>query len=317
MLMRGAHFEPLSRPVATWTNLTSFVAPAWEGDQVPGLPAPDALRASLVVRLRAAGCVFAEEEADVLLADFDGDIAALAALAARRAAGEPLEYILGWAAFCGLRISVSPGVFVPRRRTEALVREAVGALADSTDAAPVVVDLCCGSGAIAVAILAVAPTADVYAAELDPAAVECARANVEPAGGRVLAGDLFDALPAALRGRVAMVVANAPYVPTDEVRFMPSEARDHEHRIALDGGADGTDLHRRIAADAPGWLAPGGHLLIETGRAQAATTARFMTVVGLTARVIEDDDYDATVAIGTAVGGTAVSGAAPWHGPRR
>jgi release factor glutamine methyltransferase len=144
------------------------------------------------------------------------------------------------------------------------------------------------------------PSADVYATDVDPAAVECARGNVEPAGGWVFEGDLFDALPAELRGRVSVVAANAPYVPTDAIGLMPPEARDHEHRIALDGGPDGTDLHRRIAAEARDWLAPGGHLLIESGRAQAPATARHMAEAGFDVTVVEDDEYDATIVIGRA-----------------
>jgi release factor glutamine methyltransferase len=268
---------------------------------------------TVVARLRAAGCVFAEDETRLLLAAVDGDAAELEEMIARRVAGEPLEYILGWAEFCGMRISVAPGVFVPRRRTEVLVREAARLLAPVAKAGPVAVDLCCGSGAIAVAIHAAVsspavpspavPSVEVYATDVDPAAVECARGNVETAGGRVLQGDLFDALPPELRGRVSVIVANAPYVPTDAIRFMPPEARDHEHRIALDGGSDGTDLHRRIAAEAPAWLARGGHLLIESGKAQAPTTARHMAEAGLAVHIVEDGEYDATVVIGDAIAG--------------
>ncbi len=258
----------------------------------------------VVARLRAAGCVFAEDEAR-LIAEAAPTHEGRESLVRRRVAGEPLEYILGWAEFCGMRVAVAPGVFVPRRRTEVLVREAVKLLAPIADAGPVVVDLCCGSGAIAGAIQAAVsspavPSAEVYATDVDPAAVECARGNVEPTGGRVFQGDLFDALPAELRGRVSLVVANAPYVPTQAIAFMPPEARDHEHRIALDGGSDGTDLHRRIAAEAPAWLARGGHLLIESSRAQGPTTASYMAEAGLAVRIVEDDEYDATVVIGDA-----------------
>jgi release factor glutamine methyltransferase len=252
-----------------------------------------------VARLRAAGCVFAEDEAR-LIAEAATTHKERERLVRRRTAGEPLEYILGWAEFCGMRVAVAPGVFVPRRRTGALVRETVRLFAPVADAAPVVVDLCCGSGAIAVAIHARIPYAEVYATDVDPDAVDCARRNIEPAGGRVFLGDLFDPLPAELRGRVSVVVANAPYVPTEAIAFMPTEARDHERRIALDGGSDGTDLHRRIAAEAPTWLARGGHLLLESSRAQAPTTARHMAEAGLGVRIVEDDEYETTVVIGAA-----------------
>ena len=85
-------------------------------------------------------------------------------------------------------------------------------------------------------------------------------------------GDLYDALPADLRGRIDVVAVNAPYVPTDAIATMPPEARDHEPRVALDGGADGLDLHRRVLAEAGPWLAPGGAVVIETSRSQAAGT---------------------------------------------
>lgn len=273
---------------------------------MPGLPPPDALRGPLVAQLRAAGCVFAEDEAELLLSDYDGDITSLVAQVARRVAGEPLEYILGWAEFCGMRVAVTPGVFVPRRRTEVLVREAARLLAATGAEGRIALDLCCGSGAIAAAILAWMPSAEVYATDVDPAAVECARVNVELAGGHVFAGDLFDALPRKLEGRVSVVAANAPYVPTEAIAMMPPEARDYEHRIALDGGADGTDLHRRIAAEARAWLAPGGHLLIEAGRDQAVATASYMAKAGFNVRVVEDDEYDATVVIGEVVIGDAL-----------
>ena len=264
-------------------------------------------RGTVVARLREAGCVFAEDEAWLIVAEA-ATPAALEAMVARRVAGEPLEYILGWAEFCGMRIAVTPGVFVPRHRSEALVGVAARLLgagaeddavtAGSIVADPIVVDLCCGSGAIAAAILRRVPSTNVYACDIDPVAVECARTNVEPLGGRVFAGDLFGELPRNLLGSAAVIVANAPYVPTSAIATMPPEARDHEHRIALDGGLDGTDVHRRIAAEAPAWLAPGGHLLIEAGRAQAATTARHMTSAGLAVTVVEDDGLDATVVVG-------------------
>jgi release factor glutamine methyltransferase len=231
----------------------------------------------IVAALRAAGCVFAEEEAALLEAGAreGGD---LPLMLARRVAGEPLEQVLGWAEFCGLRIKVVPGVFVPRRRTEALVELAVLA-AGKADRRPVVVDLCCGTGAIGVAVASVLPAVELHATDMDPDAVACARLNI--VHGHVHEGDLYDALPDHLRGRVDVIVVNAPYVPTEEIAMMPPEARDHEHRIALDGGADGLDVHRRVAAGAPEWLGPGGTLLIETSREQAELTAAACADAGL------------------------------------
>jgi release factor glutamine methyltransferase len=251
-------------------------------------------REDLVRRLRAAGVVFAEEEAALLAEAADG--AALDALVDRRAAGEPLEPLLGWAAFDGLRVPVDPGVFVPRRRTELLAREAAGRAAPGD----LVLDLCCGTGAVGLAVATRVPGVVVHAADVEPAAVANARRTLAPVGGTVWSGDLLAALPGDLRGRFAVVAVNAPYVPTERIADMPREAREFEPRVALDGGADGLDLHRRIAADVPGWLSPGGAVLIETGRTQAAWTALLLEGAGLAAAVVADDEVDGTVAIGTA-----------------
>jgi len=251
---------------------------------------------AVVDRLRAAGCVFAEDEAALLLDAADGPDD-LERLLARRVAGEPLEHVLGWAGFRGLRVVVGPAVFVPRWRTAFLVDLALGMLAERDH--PLVVDLCCGTGAIAAALLAEAPGVEVHASDLDPRAVASARLNVEPRGGRVHEGDLYDALPGDLRGRVDLLAVNAPYVPTDAIATMPPEARDHEARIALDGGGDGLEVHRRVAAGACDWLAPGGHLLIETGLAQAPVACDLFGRHGLRARVARSEDHDATVVIGT------------------
>lgn len=159
-----------------------------------------------------------------------------------------------------------------------------------------VVDLCCGTGALATAILARVPEIEVYAADLDPAALACARRNLSPE--RVLAGDLFAALPGHLRRRIDVLVVNAPYVPTDAIGQMPPEARDHEHRVALDGGPDGLEVQRRILAATQEWLAPDGLLVVETGADQAPTTAELVRAAGLVAAVVTDRD----------VAGTAVTG---------
>jgi release factor glutamine methyltransferase len=243
----------------------------------------------LVAALRSAGCVFAEEEARLIL-DEASSPAEVMAWAARRMAGEPLEQIVGWAQFAGLRVAVEPGVFVPRRRSELVVEIACRERAD------VVVDLCCGSAAIGSALAALWPAAAVHAADSDPAAVACARRNL-PAE-RVHEGDLYDALPGELRGSVDLLVANAPYVPTAAIATMPREARDHEHRVALDGGADGLDVQRRVAAGAADWLRPGGRLVIETGRDQAEHTAALMTRAGFSTSVETDDEIGGTAVLG-------------------
>ena len=221
----------------------------------------------------------------------------LEAMVERRVAGEPLEVIVGWASFCGLRIIVEPGVFVPRRRTELLVEEA-GALATP---GMVVVDMCCGSGAVAAALLDRLPGLEVWAADIEPAAVRCARANIG-SRGHVFEGDLFDPLPDSLRGRVDVVVANAPYVPTDAIALMPPEARIHEPEVALDGGTDGLDLQRRVAAAAPAWLRPRGRLLIETSERQAPATVIAFEEAGFAASILRSEELDGTVVVGTLLG---------------
>ena len=178
-------------------------------------------------------------------------------------------------------------------------------------------DLCCGSGALGVALAAALGGADLHAADVDPAAVACARRNVVPAGGQVHAGDLFAALPAGLRGRVDILVVNVPYVPTGEIALLPAEAREHEPRVALDGGRDGLDVLRRVAGEAAAWLAPGGRLLTETSERQAAAAAQIVAGGGLAAQVVSDEDWGATVVIGRrrepgAVGGTSSAARAAW-----
>src|SRR5487761_387904 len=277
----------------------------------------------VVDRLRAAGCVFAEEEAAVLAATAASP-AELDAMVARRAAGEPLEQVVGWAEFAGLRVLVDPGVFVPRRRSEFLVDVAVLLAGRQDGTVPrVIVDLCCGTGALGLAVAvelarvveavravemverdtdgveAANIGVELHAADLDPAAVACARRNVAPVGGHVYAGDLFAALPGSLRGRIGVLICNAPYVPTTEIAFMPTEARDHEALMALDGGADGLAVLGRAAAGAPSWLAPGGVLLVETSERQAPAMAAAVAAAGLVAQVHEDDESGATVVTGT------------------
>jgi release factor glutamine methyltransferase len=244
---------------------------------------------AVVDRLRAAGCVFAEDEA-ALLVDAAQDSAELAELVERRVSGLPLEHVLGWAEFRGLRIAVDPGVFVPRRRTEYLVEQAATLIRPGG----VIVDLCCGSGAVGAALLDAVGDVELHAADIDPIAVRCARRNV----ANVYEGDLYAPLPLALRGKVDVLVANAPYVPTDAVALMPPEARDYEPRVALDGGADGLDIIRRVAADARTWLTPTGHLLFEAADRQVPAAIELVTRHGLAPRVVHSEDLAATVVIG-------------------
>ncbi len=254
----------------------------------------------MVTRLRAAGCVFAEDEAALLIAAARTPVD-LDRLVERRCGGEPLEYILGWVEFCGRRILLDPGVFVPRRRTEFLAEAAIRAVQlvrmNSAERGPVIaVELCCGAGAVGAALLAAGGDVDLCAADIDPGAVRCARRNLP--GTPVLTGDLFEALPQALRRRIDVVVANVPCVPTAEIDRMPPEARDHEPRRTLDGGVDGLAVARRLAAEVRRWLAPGGSVLIETSDRQAPAAAAIFTAAGLAATVLEDPERGAVVVTG-------------------
>ena len=243
----------------------------------------------IIDRLRAAGCVFAEDEARLLTAHADRSDE-LDALVSRRVAGEPLEQILGWAEFCGLRIAVDPGVFVPRRRTELLARQAVDRARDGA----VVVDLCCGSGAVGAVVMATRERIELHATDIDPAAARNARRNL-PDAATVYVGDLDKPLPRRLRGHVDVLVANTPYVPSGEITLMPPEARLHEPRGALDGGADGLDIARRVVAAAPRWLAPGGSVLVETSERQASALTEAVAASRLVPRIVRSEEVDATV----------------------
>ena len=247
----------------------------------------------LAARLRAAGCVFAEEEAALLVAAAESPDE-LERLATARVQGEPLEQLLGWAEFCGLRITVAPGVFVPRQRTALLVSEAARLVRPGD----VVVDLCCGSGAIGAALLTAVPGIVLHAADSEEAAVRCARHNLP--GAQVHRGDLFAALPVELSGRVAVVACNAPYVPSEAIALMPPEAREHEPRVTLDGGADGLAVLRRVVAGAPGWLRARGSLVFETGAGQVSAAEAMLVSAGMEVRVARDPDAGATVLVGTA-----------------
>jgi len=248
----------------------------------------------IVLRLRAAGCVFAEEEARLLAADARSP-EQLEAMVSRRASGEPLEVVLGWAEFCGLRIALDAGVFVPRRRTEFLAQRA---LAHARPGA-VVVELCCGAGAISAVLLAGVAGLQVHAADIDPAAVRCARRNLTGPEVTVYEGDLFAPLPDRLPGHVDLIVANAPYVPAAELDLLPREARQYEPQSALEGGEDGLQILRRVMAGAPRWLAPGGHVLVEASERQVASLERSIAGYGLNPQTFTAPELEATVVAAT------------------
>jgi release factor glutamine methyltransferase len=251
--------------------------------------------------LAAAGCVSARAEADWLLEEAV-DEESLRAMVARRVAGEPLQYVIGWAPFGPLRLVVGPGVFVPRPETEGLADRAATRLRSRPEppegsgeprrgarVRPIAVDVCTGSGAIACFLAAEVPGARVLATELDPGALAWARRNADRYGVELLAGDLDEPLPAALAGRVDVLCANVPYVPSGAIATLPTDVRDHEPRLALDGGPDGLDVLRRLVARAGHWLAPGGGLLCEIGEDQAETGVALLTAAGLVEVAVHPD----------------------------
>ena len=225
---------------------------------VAGMPAPPL--EVVMARLAAAGCVAADEEAVELLAATGGDGPALEAALRRRVAGEPLAWITGTVRFCGHDVRVDPGVYVPRPQTEELAGRAADLLR-SLGAGARAVDLCTGAGAVAIHCMAAVPAVLVVGVDCDPRAARCARRN----GVRTVVGDLG----ASLAARCADVVtAVSPYVPTAALAYLPADVQRHEPRTALDGGADGLDVVRRVVADAARLLRPGGWLLAELGADQ-------------------------------------------------
>ncbi|HEX2425987.1 MAG TPA: HemK/PrmC family methyltransferase [Actinomycetota bacterium] len=204
-------------------------------------------------------------------------------MVARRARGEPLAWVVGSTQFCGMRIAIEPGVFVPRPQSEALALRAVELL----PADGVAVDLCTGCGAIAAVLRARRPEATILGTELDPAAVSCARRN----GVDARAGDLDEPLPAELRSRVDVVTAVVPYVPTEELQLLPSDVRAFEPRVALDGGAGGLTVLGRAAEAAVVWLRRGGWAIFELGGDQAPRMREVFARLGFDdVRVYRDED---------------------------
>ena len=203
-------------------------------------------------------------------------------MVARRLTGEPLAWIVGRVLFCDSELRVHPGVYVPRRHTEALARRAAAHL----PAGGVAVDVCTGCGAVATALSRRRPGARVLATDIDPVAVDCARAN----GVDAACGDLFAPLPAALASRVDVVTAVVPYVPTAEMPFLQRDTFTFESPLAYDGGADGTAVQRRVIAGAPRLLRRGGHLLLEVGGGQAALLRDDLSAAGFSATTVFVDE---------------------------
>ncbi|WP_205698029.1 methyltransferase [Conexibacter sp. SYSU D00693] len=241
--------------------------------------------AGLTALLASEGFVAADEEAAELLACAAGAQERLEDLVARRRTGEPLAWITGGVVFCGVEVRIDPGVYVPRWQTEHLAERAAQLLPEDG----VAIDVCTGSGAIAKVLQDRRPRARVLATELHEAAVACAREN----GVEVVAGELLEPLPADLRGAVDVVVAVVPYVPTPDLPLLQRDTFAFETPLAYDGGADGTDLLRRVVVAAPRFLRRGGALLLELGAGQPALLAGDLARAGFAeVRVLRDEDGD-------------------------
>lgn len=215
------------------------------------------------------------------------------ALVARRADHEPLQHLLGYEDFRGLRLRVTPDVLIPRPETEGLVEWALELLnASSSNGSPLLADIGTGSGAIACALAAACPDARVVATDISPAALAVAEGNVRALGlggrVRVIAGDLLKPL-AAEPAALDMIVANAPYLPSGILPSLPREVFAFEPRQALDGGPDGMEVIRRLLTAAPAALRPGGRLVLEIGEEQAAPLAAVMTAAGFVDVAARDD----------------------------
>ncbi|ANZ16263.1 Release factor glutamine methyltransferase [Streptomyces noursei ATCC 11455] len=195
------------------------------------------------------------------VADADFDARYWEAIA-RREAREPLQHITGRAFFRYLELAVGPGVFVPRPETESVVGWAIDAVRAMDVVEPLIVDLCTGSGAIALALAQEVPRSRVHAVELSEEALGYARKNVE--GSRVVLhhGDALTALPE-LDGQVDLVISNPPYIPLTEWEYVAPEARDHDPELALFSGEDGLDTIRGIERTAHRLLRPGGVVVVE------------------------------------------------------
>jgi release factor glutamine methyltransferase len=242
-------------------------------------------RVSVVRTLAEAGCVAPVREAEELIRAAAGDPVALNDLVERRTAGEPIAWLIGSVTFCGIDLSVAPGVYVPRPQSEPLARRAASLLPPGG----VAVDLCTGTGAIAAVMATAVPTARVFATDLDEGAVRCALRN----GVDALLGSLDGPLPRELEHHVDVLTAVVPYVPTDAIRLLPRDVRSFEPWFALDGGVDGTDLLTDVVRSSPRWMRSGGWVLLELGGDQAEPIGRSLRGSGFEdVETMTDEDGD-------------------------
>jgi len=247
--------------------------------------------ATLTVRLRAAGCVFAEQEAAELVAAAT-DPAHREELVRRREAGEPLEQVVGRVVFGKLRLSVGTGVFVPRQRSLLLARAATTAARRQRE--PVMLEAFAGVAPVASAVRAAVASIEVHASDVDDVALRHAATNL---GDDVALhrGDVLTALPRSLRGRVTLLVAVPPYVPVPAGDQLTREAREYEPARALFGGPDGLAHVRSLLDQAAPWLAPDGRVLVELHRDQWPAAAAHAAHTGLRAARRDGSDGQTTL----------------------
>lgn len=217
--------------------------------------------------LASAGIENAAREAAWILADAS-TVAEARSLALRRAQGEPLQYVLGSVAFRHLTLKVGPGAFIPRPETEIVAGRAIELLREAGTDEGVAIDLCTGSGAIALALAHECPRAKVFGTEISAPALEWAKRNGGSYKVSFLQGSLFEPLPVSLKGTVDVVVSNPPYIAFDEAEVLPPEVIDHEPHEALFASGDGLDVIRSIASQTRSWLREGGALVLEIGETQ-------------------------------------------------
>lgn len=236
-------------------------------------------------RLADAGFIAAREEAADLMAHSLGDDAVLESMLQRRLRGEPLAWIVGVTRFCGLNVRVATGVYVPRWQSEPLARAAAARLPPRGTA----IDVCTGSGAIAMTLRTERPGARIVATEVDEASVACAASN----GVEVYRGDLFSPLPLELEGVVDVVVGVVPYVPTKSLELLPRDTFTFESTLAYDGGAKGVNVLRRVVNESPRFLRPGGALLLELGGDEADALQGDLARLGFgEVSIFADDEGD-------------------------
>ena len=267
---------------------------------------PRELLKLLSAEMAAAGVPDADVDASLLLSHVTGqnplnlrldswsqvslaDEASFRSLCEKRMTRTPLQYLTGVQSFLGRDFYVDERVLIPRPETELLAERAIAILMEETDP-PKALDLCCGSGCLAVSMALGEPRAEVHAADLSEGALAVTKLNAERLGAKVTLhqGDLFGALPTSDASRFNLIVSNPPYIPAADCLELQEEVR-REPIMALDGGADGYDFYRRIAESASRFLHAGGTLLMEVGMGQAEIVMALCKDAGLTPVAIHED----------------------------